>query len=175
MQKQTYKYSSTSSSLKRKAEDLDDSSKNEQSTKPEQGHKAKKVKPTSGYVQGTGRPYRGTARVGTSAPPSGVVGVLGNKSTNAPVKSRESLAKQDTKNLNRNAPKAKVPHGVSVLPSVYYTTFVNIAHVEGYEQTGPRQSQVGEARSRGRGCHQPSSRYQEAYCHSVSTKCHGGC
>ena len=75
----------------------------------EQGYKTKEVKPTSGYVPGTGRPYRGTARIEPDSPPSGQVRALGYKSVNAPLKFREIFSKQDTKNQNHNASKLKVP------------------------------------------------------------------
>ena len=91
-----HKDSSNSASLKRKAEDH------------EEGHKAKKAKPTSGYMPGTGKPYKGTARIEPNSPPSGHVRALGDKPTNAPLKIREQISKQDTKNLNRNASKLKV-------------------------------------------------------------------
>ena len=78
----------------------------------EQGQKTKKDKPTSGYIPGTGKPYKGTARIEPDSPLSRHVRALGHKSTNAPLKIREKLSKQDTKNLNRNALKLNVPSTV---------------------------------------------------------------
>ena len=110
-----YKYDSPSSaSLKRKAKDNDDGPELENGDRPVPGHQTKKAKPTSGYVPGTGKPYKGTARDDPKRAASGLVGVLGNKSTNALLKSRDRLAKQDTKDLNRNAPKSKALYGVGV-------------------------------------------------------------
>ena len=103
-----YKDNSSSASSKRKAESIGDTYESE----PRYGRETKKAKPTCGYVPGTGGPYRGTARGRTNLPPSGPARALGTKSTNALLKNREKLVKQDTKNLNRNAPKAKVPYGV---------------------------------------------------------------
>ena len=131
-----------SASLKRKAKDNDDNPELEQGDRPVPGQ-TKKAKPTSGYVPGTGKPYRGTARDDPKRAASGLVGVLGNKSTNALLKSRDSLAKQDTKNLNRNVPKPKVLYGVCFrIPC--HVTLANNAHAEGYEPTnsGPTNPEL---------------------------------
>ena len=139
-----YKYDSPSSaSLKRKAKDNDDGPELEQGDRPVPGHQTKKAKPTSGYIPGTGKPYKGTARDDPKRAASGLVGVLGNKSTNALLKSRDRLAKQDTKNLNRNAPKPKVLFGVGVrIPC--HITLANNAHIGGYEpnNSGPTNAEL---------------------------------
>ena len=100
-------------SVKRKAKNTGDDSDSEQRDKPKQGRENKKARLTSGYVPGTGRPYRGTAREPNSRP-SGVIGALRDKSTNVTLKSRGELSKQDTKNLNRNAPKPGVLYTVCI-------------------------------------------------------------
>lgn len=107
-----YKYTPSPASTKRKAEDIDDGFKLDHGDRSGQGRVTKKAKPTSGYVPGTGKPYRGTAKERPDPPPLGSIGVLRDKSANVPSKRREAVAKQDTKNLNRNAPKAKVLNGV---------------------------------------------------------------
>ena len=100
--------SSASAALKRKAEDKD-VPESGLAGKPEQGHRTKKFKPTCGYVPGSGTPYKGTMRETTTVPAR----ALGNGPSNTMLKRRESIAKQDRKNLNRNAPRPKMPCGVS--------------------------------------------------------------
>lgn len=117
-----YKYKPSSASLKRKAVDINDDCDSEQGDKHRHGREAKKAKPSSGYVPGTGKPYRGTARERPNPPQSGLVGALRAKSTNAPLKRGEIVAKQDTKNLNRNTPKPGEVSGVGA-PSPYNITF----------------------------------------------------
>ena len=141
-----YKYNPSPASLKRKAEDINDSFELERGDRPGQGRATKKVKPTSGYVPGTGKPYRGTAKERPNPPPLGTIGVLGDKPATVPFKRREAVAKQDTKNLNRNAPKAKVRNGVGV-PSTCNDTLANGVDVEGYEPTEPGSSQSCAAKS----------------------------
>ena len=137
MQMHVHKDSFSSTILKRKAEDH------------EQDHKTKKAKPTSGYVPGTGKPYKGTARIEPNSPPSRHVRALGYKSTNAPLKIWEKLSKQDTKNLNRNASKIKMPSTVgSSVPSVTLPTDTD---VEGHEPNKPKLPKSDGARSRERG------------------------
>ena len=160
MQMPIYKYNPSPASLKRKAEDIDDSFELERGDRPGQGRVAKKAKPTSGYVPGTGKPYRGTARERPNPPPLGSIDLLGDKPANVPSKRREAVAKQDTKNLNRNAPKAKVLNGVGV-PSTCDDTLANSVDVEGYEPTEPGSSQRCAARSHRRWHHQSSSAHQE--------------
>ena len=146
MQMPIYIYNSSPASPKRKAEDIDDGFKLEQGDRPRQGHVTKKAKPTSGYVPGTGKPYRGTAKQRPMSPPLGSISVLGDKPANVPSKRREAVAKQDTKNLNRNAPKARVLNGVSD-PSTCHDTLANSVDVERYEPTKPGSSQSCAARS----------------------------
>ena len=160
MQMPIYIYKSSPASLKRKAEDIDESFDLERGNTPRQGRVTKKVKPTCGYVPGTGKPYRGTAREWPNLPPLGSIGILGDKSANVLSKRREAVAKQDTKNLNRNAPKAKVLNGVGV-PSTCDDTLANIINIDGYEPTEPRSSQSCAARSHRRWHHQVSSAHQE--------------
>ena len=105
-----HKNPSSSASLKRKAVDSGDVSESED--KPGDGHRTKKAKPTGGYVSSTGRPYKGTMREDLSPWQSGNARALGNKSTNAPLKNRGKLSKQDSTNLNPNARKPKPPYGV---------------------------------------------------------------
>ena len=76
MQMPIYKYDPSPASLKRKAEDIDDSFELERGDKAREGRATKKAKPTSGYVPGTGKPYRGTARERPSPPLIGSIGVL---------------------------------------------------------------------------------------------------
>ena len=129
-----YKYNPSPASPKRKAEDIDDSLDLDQRDRLTQGRVTKKAKPTCGYVPGTGRPYRGTAREMPNPQPLGSIRVLGDKPANVPSKRREAVAKQDTKNLNRNAPKAKVLNGVG-FPSTCHDTLAHSVDLEGYEPT----------------------------------------
>lgn len=78
-----------------------------------EGHETKKAMPTNGHVPDTGRQYISSARDNSR---SGFVGAVGNTSTDVPLKKRKQLSRleQDTKNLNRNAPKPMVLDGVSV-------------------------------------------------------------
>ena len=130
MQMLIHKDPSNSSSLKRKAEDSGDAYE----IKPKQGHETKKAKPTSGYVPGTGKPYRGTGRDMPDPRSSAYARALGNKSTNATLKSRDKIRKQDTKNLNRNIRKTKVLYDVGD-PSSCRVTLANIVDVQGYKPT----------------------------------------
>ena len=99
---------SSSTVLKRKAEDNGNVPEPGLAGNPEQGHKTKNIKPTCGHIPGTGNPYRGTMRETLIVPPR----ALGNRPTNTILKRRESIAKQHKKNLTRNAPKWKVLYGV---------------------------------------------------------------
>ena len=107
---EVHKDSSMSAAPKRKSEDNNDVPETGLAVQPEQGHRAKKFKPTCGYVPGSGNPYKGTMKETPSVPAGRA---LGNRPTNTMLKRRESIAKQDNKNLNRNAPKPKMPCGVS--------------------------------------------------------------
>ena len=139
MQMPIYKYNPSTASPKRKAEEIEVGFKLEQGDRLRQGHVTKKAKLTSGYVPGTGKPYRGTARDMPKSPPLGSIGALGDKPANVPSKRREAVAKQDSKNLNRNAPKARVLNGVGV-PSTCHDTLTDSVDVEGYEPTEPGSS-----------------------------------
>lgn len=155
-----YKDHSSSAFSKRKAENIGDTSESEQEDKPIYGRQTKKAKPTCGYVSGTGGPYGGTARDNQIPPPPGPARALGTKSTNALLKNREKLAKQDTKNLNRNAPKPKGPYAVGD-SSPCHVPLTNTVGVQGTEptnseSTNPEPSQSGGARSDGRGRCRPS-------------------
>ena len=160
MQMPINKYNPGPASPKRRAEDIENDFESEQGNRPRQGPVTKKAKLTSGYVPGTGRPYRGTARERSSPSPLGSIGVLGDKPANVPLKRREAIAKQDTKNLNRNAPKAKVINGVGISSSCD-DTLANSVDVEGYEPTEPGSSQSGAARSHRQQHRQASSAHQE--------------
>ena len=113
-----HKDPSSSTVLKRKAENNGD------------GSATKKAKPTSGYVSGTGR-YRGTMR---------------EMPTNAFLKPRQNLPKQDTKNLNLNAGKTKVSRGVSD-SSPCQIPWSNIVNLARHESTIQKPAQSGGARS----------------------------
>ena len=134
MQMRIHKEPSNSASLKRKAEDSGDAYEFKKEDTPKQGHETKKAKPTSGYVPGTGKPYRGTGRDMPNPRSSAYARALENKSTNASLKSREKIRKQDTKNLNRNIPKTKVPYDVGASSSCR-VPLANIVDVQGYEPT----------------------------------------
>lgn len=149
-----HKDSSSSAVLKRKAEDNGDGSESKVEDKPKQGHKTKRVKPTCGYIPGTGNPYRGTMRDTPIPQPTVPARALENKPTNTLLKHRESLAKQDTKNLNRNAPKPKVPWSVGD-SSPCHVPWADTVNVEGHkpsysESTNSGPVQSGGARSHGR-------------------------
>ena len=155
-----YKYNPSPASLKRKAEDIDGGSELERGDRPGQDRVTKKAKPTSGYVPGTGKPYRGTARERPNPPPRGSIGVLGDKPANVPSKRREAVAKQDTNNLNRNASKAKVLNGVGI-PSTCHDTLANSVDIEGHKPKEPGSSQSCGAKSHRRWHHKASSEHQE--------------
>lgn len=152
-----HKDSSTSAAPKRKPEDNNDDLRSGLVGKAEQGHRAKKIKPTCGYIPGSGNPYKGTMRDSPSAP---VGRALGNRPTNTMLKHRESIAKQDKKNLNCNALKSKMPCGVSD-SSLSYGTWSDSVNEEGkkpanYLSTKPELAKSGGAQSHGRGRPRPS-------------------
>lgn len=124
-----HKDPSSPTSLKRKAEDNDDASESEQEDERKQGHKNKKAKPTSGYVPGQ-EAYSGTAKHFLDPEQPAPARALEKKSTNTSSKTHKELLKQDSRNLNRNAPKPKVPYGVGD-PSSYHVSLANTIHVEG--------------------------------------------
>lgn len=134
MQMLIHKDPSNLASLKRKAEDSGDAYEFEKEDKPKQGHETKKAKPTSGYVPGTGKPYRGTGKDMPNPRSSVYARALGNKSTNATLKSRDKIRKQDTKNLNRNIRKTKVLYDVGDSSSCR-VPLANIVDVQGYKPT----------------------------------------
>ena len=169
-----YKNNPSPASLKRKAEDIDDGFDFEQGNKPRQDRVTKKAKPASGYVPGTGKPYRGTAMERPKASPSRSVGVLGDKSTNAPLKRREAVAKQDTKNLNRNAQKPKVPSGVSAR-SPCHITLTDNAHVEWYQPRSPEAPRDGKARDQRKAVYQQPSTHKDGGIQSGEARHFEGC
>ena len=75
---------------------------------------------------------------------------LGNRPSDTMLKRRESIAKQDRKNLNHNAPRPKMPYGVSD-SSPFQGPLFNNVNVEGCKPTNPEPAQNGGARSHGSG------------------------
>lgn len=131
-----YKDPSSSASRKRKAEESDEASESEQEIRPQQRRATKKAKATIGYGPGADGPYRGTAPARA----------LAQKSTNAPLKVRDQVAKQDTKNLNRDAPRQKVFSDVSDSSSNKVLS-ANVVDVEEDEPAHTESTSSGRAQS----------------------------
>ena len=142
-----HKDPSSSTVLKRKAENNGDDSESELDGKAKPSHQTKKAKPTSGYVAGTTEKYKGTMREIPKPRSFITAGALENKSINISLKHHRKFGKQDTKNLNRNAEKPKMPHGVSD-SSLCQVPWSNTVNVAGHESNIPRPPQSGGARSR---------------------------
>ena len=116
-------------------------------------HQTKRAKPTSGYVAGTGEKYKGTMR---ATPRSSIIaGALENKSINISLMHHPKNFKQDTKNLNRNAEKPKMPLAVSD-SGLCQVPLANIFNVAGHDSTIPKPAESGRARSH-KGCQKQTS------------------